>query len=222
MAAIEPFGDAAVLITLGESIDETLIRRVHALWRTLDELRETDDRVGRPVAGFAGVMLPVDPLRLDPAATADLVAPLVARIEGERPAEDVEQAVVELPTTYGGADGPDLEAVAARAGLSADEVVEIHAGSTYRVAFVGFLPGFAYLGPIPSAIAMPRHATPRTSVPAGSVGIAGRQTGVYPFASPGGWQIIGRTSVATWDARRDPPALLTAGRRVRFVPVLRR
>jgi KipI family sensor histidine kinase inhibitor len=129
--------------------------------------------------------------------------------------------VIELPTRYGGADGPDLDEVAALHGLSARAVIEFHAGTVYRVAFVGFLPGFAYLGSLPHSLATPRRATPRERVPAGSVGIADRQTGVYPFASPGGWQLIGRTATTVWDPRRDPPALLEPGRRIRFVPLER-
>ena len=125
--------------------------------------------------------------------------------------------LVEFPVVYGGDAGPDLEAVAAWAGLSAAEVVRRHTAPVYRVQMLGFLPGFPYLGTVDPAIQAPRHATPRTRVEAGSVGIAGPQTGIYPRESPGGWQIIGRTAEWLFDARRTPPARLSPGDRVRFV-----
>ena len=221
MSGIEPFGDAAVQVTLGAGIDEDTSRRVHALAGAIRRLRAADDRLGTPVPGFTTVLVPFDPLRLDPAAATDLLAPLVDAVGRAALTADEERPVIELPTRYGGADGPDLDEVAALHGLSAPAVIELHAGIVYRVAFVGFLPGFAYLGSVPAGIATPRRATPRERVPAGSVGIADRQTGVYPFASPGGWQLIGRTRRTVWDPRRDPPALLEPGRRVRFVPLSR-
>lgn len=221
MATLEPFGDAAVLVTFGDAIDERLSRRVGALAAAIGELGASDDRLGRPVPGFASVVVPLDPIRLDMAAAIELLAPLVERsVVAPLPAAD-ERPPIDLPTRYGGPDGPDLNGVAERNGLSAAAVVELHAGAVYRVAFIGFLPGFAYLGPVADAIATPRRASPRARVPAGSVGIADRQTGVYPFDSPGGWQLIGRTDVSVWDPTRDPPALLEPGRRVRFVPVRR-
>jgi KipI family sensor histidine kinase inhibitor len=125
-------------------------------------------------------------------------------------------ASVAIPVRY---DGPDLDEVAGLTGLSPEEVAARHMRAEYVVGFLGFAPGFAYLGTLPHRIATPRLATPRERVPAGSVGIAGSQTGVYPFALPGGWRIIGHTDSAMWDLRRDPPSLLRPGGRVRFVPV---
>jgi allophanate hydrolase subunit 1 len=125
---------------------------------------------------------------------------------------------VEIPTRYGGPNGPDLVVVAELSGLPPAAVVEAHASLTYRALFLGFSPGFAYLGVLPRAIVVPRRAEPRVRVPAGSVALAGEQTAVYPLESPGGWQLIGRTSVALWDPRRDPPARIQPGDAVRFVP----
>ena len=119
---------------------------------------------------------------------------------------------------YGGDDGPDLEAVAAHAGLSAGETIERHAAGEYVVAFVGFSPGFPYLLGLDPALATPRLESPRVRVPPGSVGIGGPWTGVYPGATPGGWHLIGRTDVELFDPLRDPPALLAPGDRVRFLP----
>ena len=132
------------------------------------------------------------------------------------PPEPADAASVELPVHY---DGPDLERVAEHAGLSVEEVVERHRGATFVVAFCGFAPGFAYLTGLPVELQVPRLEEPRTKVPAGSVGLAGTFTGVYPRSSPGGWQLIARTEAALWDVDRDPPALLLPGTRVRFVDV---
>lgn len=127
--------------------------------------------------------------------------------------------VVEIPVVYGGECGPDLASTAALCGLSAERWVELHADVLYRVYFLGFSPGFAYLGEVPLEIAAPRMDVPRREVPTGSVGIAGRQTGVYPSASPGGWRIIGRTSSRMFDAARSPMSLVSPGDRVKFIPV---
>ncbi|MBM3819901.1 MAG: 5-oxoprolinase subunit PxpB [Acidimicrobiia bacterium] len=127
--------------------------------------------------------------------------------------------LIEVPVFYGGDAGPDLADVAAHGGLTPDAVIERHASKTYRVFMLGFLPGFAYMGSVDEAIAAPRRAAPRVRVPAGSVGIAGRQTGIYPRESPGGWQIIGRTPLLLFDPDRTPPAIFAPGDQVRFVPV---
>ncbi len=124
---------------------------------------------------------------------------------------------VEIPVHYGGAAGPDLADVAAHTGFTPAEVVRRHAAGDYIVYFLGFLPGFAFMGGLEAALATPRRAEPRTAVPAGSVGIGGEQTGIYPLASPGGWQLIGRTALPLFDPAADPPTLLAPGDRVRFV-----
>jgi len=127
--------------------------------------------------------------------------------------------LIEVPVRYGGTDGPDLAEVAQHAGLTPEEVVRVHAGAEYSVYMVGFSPGFPYLGGLPAQLAMPRRDSPRLAVPAGSVGIGGKQTGIYPIESPGGWRIIGRTSLQLFQPERDPPTLLQLGDRVRFVPI---
>ncbi|MFG3049249.1 5-oxoprolinase subunit PxpB [Streptomyces sp. NPDC048241] len=132
------------------------------------------------------------------------------------PAPEATSAPVELPVHY---DGPDLAEVAAHWGVTPREVAGIHAGTGFTVAFCGFAPGFGYLTGLPGHQHVPRRSTPRTAVPAGSVALAGPYTGVYPRASPGGWQLIGRTDAVLWDTAREPAALLAPGTRVRFVPV---
>jgi KipI family sensor histidine kinase inhibitor len=212
---IEPFGEAALLVVLGDTIDPLLSARVHALAAAVRQL--SDPALGAPVPGYGSLLVPFDPLALEPDDAAARMGPLLAGVAAEPVA--AEAALVELPTHYGGAGGPDLEAVAAAHDLRPADVTEIHASVEYVVHFVGFAPGFAYLGAVPPAIATPRHARPRERVPAGSVGIADRQTAVYPGGTPGGWQLIGRTDAVVWDARSDPPALLAPGTRVRFVPL---
>lgn len=130
----------------------------------------------------------------------------------------LETPVLEIPVHYGGEAGPDLPELADRLQLAASDIVRLHASSSYCVYMIGFLPGFPYLGPLPDALAVPRRATPRLKVPAGSVAIAGRQTGIYPQASPGGWHVIGHTDVCLFDPLAPSPSLLKPGMRVRFVP----
>src|SRR6266404_4094615 len=128
---------------------------------------------------------------------------------------------VEIPVCYGGEYGPDLVDVSAMHGMTPEQVIELHSSATYLVYFLGFIPGFAYLGELPEALVTPRLATPRSSVPPGSVGIAGSQTGVYPFATPGGWRLLGRTPVSIFRSDRNELNLLSIGDRVRFTPISR-
>ena len=128
---------------------------------------------------------------------------------------------VEIPVCYGEEFGPDLDDVAQLHGMTPEQVIELHTSITYRVYFLGFVPGFAYLGELPEALVMPRHATPRRTVPAGSVGIAGRQTGVYPCETPGGWRLLGRTPLAMFRPERHGLSLLSIGDCVRFKAISR-
>jgi KipI family sensor histidine kinase inhibitor len=212
-----PFGDAALLLTLGDHVDPDLAASAQAIATAIDEKRRDEPGLGRAVPAHASVLVPFDPLAIEPEA----VAAIVRHAEG-RPrtgaATDGRRAPVEIAVCYGGADGPDLDEVAALHDLRPSDVVELHAGAEYRVLFLGFAPGFAYLGGLPARLVTPRRARPRTRVPPGSVGIAGEQTGVYPLAMPGGWQLLGRTETRLWDVTRRSPALLRPGDTVRFVP----
>jgi inhibitor of KinA len=131
----------------------------------------------------------------------------------------VQRDVITIPVCYGGDLGPDINEVAALHNLTADEVISLHSSAEYKVYMIGFVPGFAYLGGLNDLLATPRKATPRSAVPAGAVGIAGKQTGVYPLKTPGGWQIIGQTPVKVFDANRPQPSFLKAGDRVVFKPI---
>ena len=215
--SIAPLGDTALLVTFGDRIDPGLNERAHDLAAAVERLRAGDRRFGRAVPAYATVLVPFDPVAVEPEEARKIVAELVD--EAPHGAQTGEAGtLVEIPVRYGGDDGPDLADVAALNDLRPDDVVELHAGMTYRVYFLGFAPGFAYMGPVPAQIVTPRLDAPRQRIAAGSVGIAAEQTGVYPFALPGGWRIIGRTDVSMWDLRSDSPALLRAGDRVRFVP----
>lgn len=218
---IVPFGDAAILVTVdaADEHDAAHIRRIHRIAAAIRELG--GPHVDNPVPGATSVLVGYDPRALDPTEAAASVSAALDAVAagGEPPGARTAAPLVELPTHYGGSDGPDLAEVAAAAGLSEQGVIELHASVEYVVAFLGFAPGFAYLSAVPPTIATPRRATPRERVPAGSVGIADRRTAVYPGGTPGGWQLVGRTDVTIWDARREPPALLAPGTRVRFIPV---
>jgi len=223
---IERLGEDALLLRLGARIDPALNARVHALAAVIDARRPpwlvdivpahaslalfvdvdaidaADPQAGQPPLALAEAWLRAQ--ALDPDAGADT-------------ASGVEPAVV--PVRYGGPMGPDLDTLAARAGLDADAAIAVHAGGDYRVAMLGFAPGFPYLGGLDPRLATPRRATPRVRVEAGSVGIGGDQTGIYPREGPGGWHIIGRTPLRLFDPGRASPCLLAPGQRVRFRPI---
>lgn len=200
-ARILPNGDRALLAEL-DDLDAVL-----ALYRTLERTRPAGVVDLVPAARTIGVS--VDPSVLPLSVAAAWLAHAVP----EPPSADAQRTVT-VPVRY---DGDDLAEVATLLGMRPAEVVKLHTASTWRVAFCGFAPGFGYLVTDHDRLVVPRHATPRTTVPAGAVGLAGAFSGVYPRSSPGGWQLIGRTSATIWDAAADTPALLSPGTVVRFV-----
>lgn len=213
---VSRYGDAALLVEYEAVSDARVNARVLAAAEALR--RQALPGVRDIVPAMASLAIHLDPL----AGTLEAVEAAVATVVGS--AEDTIDSLAgndvhEIPVCYGGAFGPDLDAVAAWASCSVEEVPALHSAVTYRVYMVGFLPGFAYLGSVNPRIAMPRHASPRLRVHAGSVGIAGEQTGIYPRDSPGGWQIIGRTPLVLFDVHRMPPARLRPGSSVRFVSI---
>lgn len=210
---LSPLGDSAVVVALGSGLDEAVLRRVRALATALE--RDRPAGVVEVVPAFASVTVFYDAVHTG--GYARLCAEIEARAaKAEAVLVSQEARTFEIPVCYGGEAGPDLSEVAARAGLSTEAVVALHTGSDYLVHAIGFAPGFAYLGGLPEKLHTPRRATPRTAVPAGTVGIGGAQTGVYPLATPGGWNLIGRTPRRLFDAGRAEPALLRTGDRVRF------
>jgi KipI family sensor histidine kinase inhibitor len=214
---VRPCGDSMLLVELEPAIDPVTNERAIVL---ANRLRARGARGVRDVVpGYCSLGIHFDPLQLDLAALERAIHDEAAAIESLDAIPD--RTPIEIPVIYGGADGPDLGAVAEFAGCTTDEVIARHSDKLYRVYMLGFVPGFAYLGRVDPSIAAPRHRVPRERVPAGSVGIAGGQTGVYPVESPGGWQLIGRTGKIMFDATASQPSLLAAGDLVRFVPVVR-
>lgn len=203
-------GDAAVLVELGSTLDPALNARVHALARRVETMRG----VIVTVPGYATLLVEYDPARCE---FGELCRDIEDALTGAETELAQESRVIVIPTQYGGEFGPDLDFVARHNGITTAEVVARHTGGLYRVFMLGFAPGFPYLGITDEQIAAPRLETPRPRVPAGSVAIAGRQTGIYPRESPGGWRLIGHTAVVLFDPAREPPALLRAGDSVRFV-----
>jgi len=209
---IEAYGDAAVLLTYPvEGYCAAASRAALALAAHF----KTQSGWTDIVCGYDSVMGTFDPeaMRLGAAVNRfQLAAQDVQNFE--TPAENI----VDIPVHYGGDHGPDMGVIMKTSGLSEHAVIEAHAAKTYRVCMMGFVPGFTFLSPAPKALHHPRRDTPRVSVPAGSVGIAGWQTGIYGMESPGGWQIIGRTELSIFNAKRSPMFLLKAGDSLRFVP----
>lgn len=203
------------MIRLGESIDLETHRRVLRLLRTL-EAHPVDGVIDLHPA-YASILVIFDPVRQDHTALQFSLRRRLAESEG---IELPPPPRIEIPVCYGGEYGPDLDAVARLHRVTAERVVELHSSPVYTVYFLGFAPGFAYLGGLPNEIATPRLDVPRARVPAGSVGIAGSQTGVYPFATPGGWRLIGRTPLRMFDPGREARmSLLEMGDQVRFIPI---
>jgi len=215
---IRPHGDSALLVVFGERIDPLISRRVHAAAAVVRQARDGGEAWSTPVAAYASLLVGYDALTVDFDAARRQLGRLLDGVKVDREAGEDQAETIDVTVRYGGDDGPDLEAVAERCGLSPAQVIELHSSVTYSAYMLGFAPGFAYLGELPAELELPRRDTPRQRVPAGSVAIAGRQTAVYPAPTPGGWHLIGRTDVAVWDAARTPPALIQPGAAVRFVP----
>lgn len=216
-----PLGDRALTITLGDAIDLPTHRRVRSASAAI--VANPPAGVVDQVPAFASVTVHYDPSRIvgDPrqAPYDRLTAQLDALLSTTRTHELPAPRLVEIPVCYGGELGPDLADVARQHDLTPQAVIDLHASAEYLVYMVGFMPGFAYMGGLPDQLATPRRSTPRTAVPAGTVGIGGRQTGVYPLESPGGWNLIGKTPLNIFDIRREPATLLAAGDHARFVPI---
>ena len=200
-----PLGDAALYAELGTRLDTALNTRAIALAAALKKRRD----VRQAIAGYASVTVHFDPDQ----TTHEALAAAIKRLASKRPPMAEPGRLHRIPVVY---DGPDMEAVAAILGLPPAKIAELHTKPIYRVFLVGFVPGWAYLGPLPEELELPRRQVPRTQVPAGSVALAGRQTGIYPLPTPGGWHLIGRTSVRLFLPDSDPPCLFRAGDRVKF------
>ena len=209
---IAPLGDSSLLIQLGDEIDLPVNQHVHALADLID--LSSIAGIVETVPAYSTLLVHYDPLILSFTQIKSELRILIARAQetgSRRPRQ------VEVPVRYGGEYGPDLEFVASHCGLQVEDVVRIHSQRTYTIFMMGFTPGFPYMGKLDEAILTPRMETPRTRVPAGTVAIAGAQTGIYPIDSPGGWRLIGRTLLPLFDAASDSPFLFSPGDQVRFI-----
>ena len=209
---IVPYGDHAILVDWStEAFSEAVNDTIHAL---AEKLRKSSKYI-EIVPGYDSLVCVFDLAARSSDTTKRHIEDILKQdISGKMQMGEV----VEIPVHYAGQNGPDMERICASAKLSVNEVIALHSGQTYRVCMMGFIPGFTFLSPAPKALHHPRLETPRAKVPAGSIGLANWQTGIYGLESPGGWQIIGKTPLAIFDSKRDIPFLLNAGDRVRFIP----
>lgn len=210
-----PFGDTALLVEFGETISLEANRKVVALNEAI--LKTGLHEVEELVPTYRSLLVRYNPLK----TTYEQLVFRVREIEKQLKdtTEEVKGRNVTVPVVYGGEYGPDIDLVAQSHGLTEEQVVKLHSGRDYRVYMLGFVAGFPYLGEVSDEIATPRLETPRLRVPAGSVGIAEKQTGIYPVEAPGGWRIIGRTLLRLFDPLQQPPAILESGDIVRFKPI---
>lgn len=207
---IRPFGESAFLVELEQRIDAALVARAGRIADTWER-----GGLGPAVPAYASVLLGFDPLVTDSGIAFTAAEAAIEASDADR-TPGVAGRTILVPTRY---DGPDLAEVAGLSGLTVDELIAAHTGREHEVWFLGFMPGFAYCGPLDFRITAPRLASPRPRVPAGAVAVADGQTAVYPFDSPGGWRLIGHTEIALFDPDRPRPALIRPGDRLRFVPL---
>jgi KipI family sensor histidine kinase inhibitor len=207
-------GDRGLLLEFGDEISPEVNEKVRRM--TLAIQAESIEGIVEIVPTYRSLLILYNPLIL---SFVDLKKRLERIEKGLQQTPFPEPKLTQIPALYGGSYGPDLEEVAKYHQISPEEVIQLHCSKPYFIYMIGFMPGFPYMGELPEALITPRLKTPRLSVPAGSVAIAQRQTGIYPMESPGGWQIIGRTPVKLFNPEREPPALLQMGDHVQFFPI---
>jgi inhibitor of KinA len=233
---VHPLGDKGLIVRLSHQIDEVFSDSIRLLKESLES--EPMPGVVEVVPAFSSLAVYYDPWiiyhesrrssldgqELEPYTYIERwMVQKIEHIRGQEQAEaglkSDDRRLIEIPVCYGGEYGPDLSVLAEQAQLTEQAVVQLHSGSSYRVGMIGFTPGFPYMLGLPEQLAAARKATPRSKVPAGSVGIAGMQTGIYPLETPGGWQIIGRTPLVLFNPSQSPPSLLMPGDLVRYIPI---
>ncbi|MDB5250857.1 MAG: hypothetical protein JWP27_26 [Flaviaesturariibacter sp.] len=219
---VYPLGDAAACIDFGNAIDRQVNQAVHRLFRSLTEA--PPPWVRNIVPAYSSLAVFYDAALIDRIATEDHPFAIVSRwiesvLNAMTHTEETQSRLVHVPVCYEDPFAPDLSELSDRCRLDKESIIALHTGRTYRVYMIGFLPGFPYLGDVDERIAVPRRNEPRLHVAAGSVGIAGCQTGIYPVDSPGGWQVIGRTPLALFDAGNSPPTLFQPGDEISFYSI---
>lgn len=211
---IVPHGDASMLVEWGAVIDPKINQKITGLVSLFKD--QKIEGVIDFIPAFSSLLINYDPRIITfqrlKKITEDLLTIEISN-------NQLKKRIFEIPVCYGGEYGPDIEFIANNAQLTKEELIQIHSGTDYLIYMLGFLPGFSYLGGLDERIHTPRLNNPRKAIPAGSVGIGGSQTGIYPLESPGGWQLLGRTPIKTYDPEREEPILFEAGDYIRFVPV---
>lgn len=207
-------GDAALLVTWEQQISPEINNQITTLVHLIKD--QKIEGVTDIIPAFCSLVINYDPRVVRYQTLKNKIAALLTI---EIKASNKQKRIFEIPVCYGGEFGPDIDFVAKNANLSVEEVIELHSSVDYLIYMLGFLPGFSYLGGLDKQIHTPRLANPRKCIPAGSVGIGGSQTGIYPLESPGGWQLLGQTPIKTYDPERDVPILFEAGDYIRFVPI---
>ncbi len=210
---IVPLGDSALLVQLGDEIDLTINQRVHTLAALID--KSPIEGIIETVPAYGTLLIHYDPLTLEYSKVNQWVK---SKLEHIQNSESRKPRRIQVPVKYGGEYGPDLDSVAAYHNLQVEDVIRIHSERIYTVYMMGFTPGFPYMGKLDEAIITPRLEVPRTNVPAGSVAIAGAQIGIYPLTSPGGWHLIGHTSLILFAPQSESPFLFAPGDKVKFIP----
>ncbi len=221
---IYALSEYAITVAFDDKIDPDILRHISKLNTLLQ--RRPFDGFRTTVPAYSTLSIFFDPIKvmqsphLDGINCFERLSNYLAKVKDDAIATEIpETAAISIPVCYGGAFGPDLDEVARLHGIAAQEVIDMHCAATYQVYLIGFTPGFAYLGGMSEALATARKSTPRNAVPTGSVGIAGKQTGIYGLETPGGWQLIGRTPMELFNPNRTPPTWLKAGDRVVFKPI---
>lgn len=209
-----PAGDKALVMEFANEIEPSVNQKIRASITAIEKNKIAG--IQEMIPTYRSVLIIYDPVTLKFAALVDALKKIEKNIGEEKGLNGV---VFEIPTVYGGKYGPDIDFVAKHNNLTTEEVIQIHTSKDYLIYMLGFTPGFTYLGGMSDRIETPRLATPRTAIPAGSTGIAGKQTGIYPIQSPGGWQLIGRTPVKLYDPYKEPPVFMHAGDYVRFIRI---
>lgn len=207
-------GDMGIVMEFANKIDKDVNARILSVVNSLKE--EKIEGILDILPTYRSIQVNYDPSVI---SYSDIKKKLESLEKTNVGASDSKVRLIEIPTIYGGEYGPDIDFVAENANLSVDEVIKIHSSTSYLVYMMGFMPGFTYLGGLDERIATPRLKSPRLRIPAGSVGIAANQTGMYPVDSPGGWQLIGRTPLKLYDEKNDPPVFVNAGDYIKYVPI---
>ena len=207
-------GDKGLVVEFGNTISEAVNKKVRNLYLAIQ--KGHIEGISEMIPTYRSLLIHYNPLEIE---IDDLIEKLM-EIEKALDSIDLPKPrIIEIPTIYGGEFGEDINFVSEHNGISVDEVIKIHSSVDYLIYMLGFTPGFPYLGGMAEEIETPRLKIPRTKIPAGSVGIAGKQTGIYPIESPGGWQLIGRTPINLYDPKRQMPIILQAGDYIRFIPI---